>query len=525
VAKKHSQAAKGESASSVPKTPPGASEGSSGQDKPDGNSEQSRLDSIIFDLLGDKAVEGVATYGGAHGGAQKGAHGGAAGNQTAGASAAEAAAGAAAAEDSATKDPARPVPDFDAELEAVIAAAFEGLPVRNQSYEEESEPAGESSDLAAEVLEATILSSGADATAIFPEGDDKSSEQGAQASTGPSADFVEPNESAPAPTPPFVMEPIRRRHIWPVFIFAIILFIILTGGLTYVNRLIMADQAETRAAIQREGSGYLDESIALIQEADIVVIALDKAIESQVREEDIPQLEALLEQVDDTQKSLDEAIAVAKKAQETFLEEDRRELARHAQEAAEYRKQMLELSSQLTEFDIAAMKSALSLEYAWSLIVDADADMRSAVEVVNGWGANAVEESRDYNQQAFDKLTLAEEMLATTTATFPTADIKLLSDYLNAKKASAELALASDNAFLEGDYDTANIRNEEFIAQDAEAVRLAATIPSDPLSVVVTAYEKAVGQLREDYKVVRSDAADADAYLRAYLGVDVQQSS
>jgi fructose-specific phosphotransferase system component IIB len=532
VAKKHSKAAKGEDASFTPKTPTEASEGADGQDKPGGHSEQSHLDSIIFDLLGDKAVDGVTTYGGAQSDAQKGAQGGAqggtqdsaTGNQATGpAVAQDAVTGAATAADSAAKGVTRPVPDFDTELEAVIAAAFEGLPVRSQPRDEELEPAKESVDPAAAVLEATILSAGAAATATFPEKGDSSSEQGTQASTGFSADFIEPDEFAP--TPPFIREPIRRRHIWPVFICAIIVFIILTGGLTYVNRLIMADQAEMRTAIQREGSGYLDESIALIQEADIVVIALDKAIESQVREEDVPQLEALLEQVDDTQKSLDEAIAVAKKAQETFLEEDRRELARHAQEAAEYRKQMLELSSQLTEFDIAAMKSALSLEYAWSLIVDADADMRSAVEVVNGWGANAVEESRDYNQQALDKLTLAEEMLATTKATFPTVDIQLLSDYLSAKKASAELALASDNAFLEGDYDTANIRNEEFIAQDAEAVRLAATIPSDPLSVIVTAYEKAVGQLRDDYKVVRSNAADADAYLRAYLGVDVQQSS
>jgi hypothetical protein len=518
VALKHSKVAKGESASSSPETLSGSSERSSGQDNPGGRSEQSHLDSIIFDLLGDKAVEGVTTYGGAQGAAAGAGSGaaGAAGTQ-------DAASKATAAADSATKDAARAVPDFDAELEAVITAAFEGLPVRSQSQGEESESDEKAVDASAAVLEATILSAGADATATFPEKDDKLSEQGTQTASGSSTGVVVPDESVP--TPPVVRAPIRKRRIWPVFICAVIVFIILTGGLTYVNRLIMADQAEARAAIQREGSGYLDESIALIQEADIVVIALDKAIESQVREEDVPQLEALLEQVDDTQGSLDKAIGVAKKAQETFLEEDRKELARHAQEAAEYRKQMLELSSQLTEFDIAAMKSALSLEYAWSLIVDADADMRSAVEVVNGWGANAVEESRDYNQQAFDKLTLAEEMLAATKTTFPTVDIQLLSDYLSAKKASAELALASDNAFLEGDYDTANIRNEEFIAQDAEAVRLAATIPSDPLSVVVTAYEEAVKQLREDYKVVRSHAADADAYLRAYLGVDIQQSS
>jgi hypothetical protein len=535
VGKKHSKTSESTRFKSSPDNSGGSNErdttGEHGERGKRGeSSEQNPIDSIIFDLLGDKPVEAPAVGDATAKSATTGE----------GASQVLVVKGATAknkaAKDTSAEDSARPVPDFDAELEAVIAAAFEGLPVRNQSHTEGSESDGEAVAAALAVLEATITTSGTEATALFPEkGNDSSGQKTQTPAVSPSdsaardsatrdsveRDFAESDESAPAP----FFEPIRKRHIWPLFICAVIIFIILTGGLTYANRLVIANQTEARAAIQREASGYLDESIALIQEADIVVIALDRATESQVREEDVPQLEALLEQVDDTQASLDKAIETAKRAQETFLEESGQELAQHAQEAAEYRKQMLELSSQLTNYDVAAMKSALSLEYAWSLIVDADADMRSAVEVVAGGGANSVEESRDYNQQAFDKLTLAEEMLTATVTAFPTVDIQSLRDYLAVKKASAELALASDSAFLEGDYYTASIRNEEFIEQDAEAVRLAAIIPSDPLSVVVAAYEDAVGQLRENYKEVRSSAADADAYLRAYLGVDVQQDS
>jgi hypothetical protein len=318
-----------------------------------------------------------------------------------------------------------------------------------------------------------------------------------------------------------IAEPINRRAIWPLFICAVVVFIVLTGGLTYFNRWLMVGQADERAAIQQKGNSYLDESIALIQEADSVIVALDKASESRVTEEDIPRLEALLEQASSVQDSLDNAIEKAILARETFLEKERQDLAQRAQDAAGYRKQMLEMNSELTNFDIAAMRSALGLEYAWGLIVDADADMRSAVEVITVWGGTTTE-SRDYNQQAFDKLVLADAALVAAGEAFPTADLRILREYLNVKKASAELALASDDALLEGDYYLASTRNEEFIAKDAEAVGLAANIPSDPLSLVFAAYEEATVQLREEYKVVRSQAADTDVYLRAYLGVDVQ---
>jgi hypothetical protein len=328
-------------------------------------------------------------------------------------------------------------------------------------------------------------------------------------------------EPIPEPLGSFSAETVRRRHIWPIFICAAAIFILVTGLLTYFNRSRLAEQTEYRAAIQHQGNGYLDESIALIQEADSVIVALDRATESQIAEEDIPRLEALLDKNDSVQGSLDDAITKALQAKETFLEDESQQLAQYAQDAAGYRKQMLEMSGEIVRYDIAAMRSALALEYAWTLIIDADANMRSAVETVAEGGAGAVTESRDYNQEAVNKLVLADEALDRTVEAFSTVDVGALRAYLAAKKASAEIALASDEAFLEGSYYTAYLRNEEFIEKDAEAVALAAAIPGDLLSLVVTAYEQAVGTLRERYVAVRAQTTDVDVHLRAYLGVDV----
>jgi hypothetical protein len=314
----------------------------------------------------------------------------------------------------------------------------------------------------------------------------------------------------------------RTYHVWPLIVGAIVVFIVLTGSLTAFSRQLLASQADERAAVQQQGNVYLDESIALIQEADSVIVEMDKASESQITEADIPRLEALLDRRASTRDNLDEAIARARQAEEIFLEEERQELAQHAQSAATHRKQMLEASARLITYDIAAMNSALDLERGWSLIVEADTDMRAAAGVVAGGDASAVAISRDYNVGALDKLGSAREALVAATEALSEVDLGVLLNYLDAKVVSAEIALASDEAFLAGDYDLAYAKNDEFIAKDAEVVALAEQIPAEPLNLVVTAYEAATKQPREEYQTARSQAADADVYLRAYLGVDVQ---
>ena len=329
---------------------------------------------------------------------------------------------------------------------------------------------------------------------------------------------AEPGMVAQGVSEPAVLP--QRRHVWPLLITALIIFIMATGGLTYFNRTVIAGQAELRAEIQQQGDALLNESIALIQNADSVIVALSVAVDSQITETDIPRLEALLDQMDSTQASLDLAITKAKEAEQVYLDKDRKALAGYAQTAAELRKQMLGLSSQLTSYDIAALRCALAVDYSWMLIVDAASEMHAAGEAMSAGKASAVPESRDYNQSALEKLTLAEEALVKAEEHFPDVNLKPLMDYVVVKKASAQLALESDLAFLDGDYTATRTKNAEFIAKDAEAVQLALALPENPMSLVQQAYSDVTKQLRDDYVNVRDQAVENDAYLRDYLGVN-----
>ncbi|MDR1422593.1 MAG: hypothetical protein LBI64_07005, partial [Coriobacteriales bacterium] len=317
-------------------------------------------------------------------------------------------------------------------------------------------------------------------------------------------------------------EPLEKKPAWPIVVAALIIFIVVTGGLTFFIRFTMSQNAAELAAIKAEGDRHLNEAITLIQEADTIVIAFDNTNENKVTEEALPQLEALLDQIPSAQETLDVAITKAELAQTTYVTAEDKQLAQYAIDAATARKDMLDLSSQLTSYDIAAMLCAVEFSTAWDLLIAADGDMRLAVEVVNENGNGAVGQAMEYNQAADDKLTQAQEAIARASELLPEADFSSIVNYLTAKRESVALAIASDEALLADDIAGANRLNDEFVSKDAQVVELATLIPEEPISLIVNAYDEATSEVRTAYHTARDLAADADAFLRAFVGTNVR---
>ncbi len=316
----------------------------------------------------------------------------------------------------------------------------------------------------------------------------------------------------------------KKRRIWPLFVTGIVIFILATAAITYVNRMLDANLAAENAQKDLATEAVLDESIALIQNADSVIVALDKASASVITENDIPRLESLIGQKGSILASLKNASGKAQEAKNRFISSEKVDLSQNAIDAAALREQMLEMSSSITEYDIAAMKTTLAVEYVFAMILDADSEMRQAVSAVNSGGSSAVSQSLEANKRALEKLVLAEQAIAVLDMTLLQVDLKSISDYLGAKKATAEIAVASDQAFIDGDYNTYRAKTDEFNAKDEEAVTLAANIPADARSLIYTAYEEKTAQLKLDYAEIRSRAAENDAHLRDYLGVTIEQA-
>jgi hypothetical protein len=298
---------------------------------------------------------------------------------------------------------------------------------------------------------------------------------------------------------------------------ALAVVIVLTGGLTLYIRTMQVNI--DNAAIQQRGQAVatLNESIAFIQEADLVVTAIDKALDTPVTPESLDELAALIDQVDRAQQTLDLAMSRANEAKSQFADQADQAIAQYAYDAALYRKQMLLLGVQLIQADISAMQCMVGLNEAIDDIIEADALMRSAASSMSAGGANQASDSLRMNREACEKLDTAHQLLLDAQSSFPEADFTALVAYVVAKRESCELAMASDQAVLDRDYATATARNDEFLAKDAEVVELAMLLPETPVSIIFEAYDAKTSEWHTEYSQLFNQAADTDVYLRAWL--------
>jgi hypothetical protein len=299
--------------------------------------------------------------------------------------------------------------------------------------------------------------------------------------------------------------------------------LILVGGTTAY--FLITTAAAQQESDREEGYRNLDDAIALVQEADAVVVALDQAIDSQVTEENLAQLQALLDQSRTIEETLTNASQHADQALQFFSQTGDQALAQHVIDAADYRSDMLNYGRMIVQNDISAMQGALLLADAWYLITSADYNMRHAVEVVGGANASKIQEAVDSNKAAAEELAQAQMKIQEAQGVFDQADFSSIANFLVVKREAALLAIESDEALLAKDVTLATQKNDEYTSKDAEVVQAAQKIPSDPMSLITDAYDAATKDIIASYQLARGKAADSDGFVREYTGVDVLPST
>lgn len=311
---------------------------------------------------------------------------------------------------------------------------------------------------------------------------------------------------------------IRRRR-WPVIIAIILAAIVISGAVTYF---VLASQASEREASRAAVYGALDEAIALIQESDQVVVALDSATVTEVTEADLAERQALLERVPDTLETLDSAEEYVNEALELIVSGDDKDFAEQITAAITNRRDMLTSGKAIITKDIEAMNSALLFGSAWELVVAADAELRTTTELSRTGNMYSLQEAIERNQAVASTLEQAATLIAQAGEAFSEADFSTVETYLTLKRESVALAIEADQAVLNGDLATVNAKNTEFGLKDAEVVEAASLIPANPLTLITDAYETSTADDRALYDSARANAADADVYIREYVGVETQ---
>lgn len=262
-----------------------------------------------------------------------------------------------------------------------------------------------------------------------------------------------------------------------------------------------------------EAARNLDEARALIEDADAVVVAVDRV----VREEVTPALASEARAADDripgATESLKEAASLIGRG-DSKRTKDERELAALLRTAAEARIDMLAQAPAILALTTKAAGALDPAVEGWEAVLAADKLSDQAVVAYNKLTKAGVQESSKLNKQAADKLEVARSAFSKAEAAFPEAPFESYLAYVDTRIRLNKLSQQSDQAWLKGDVAGANSVANQYNVLDKQAVDEAKKLPPSPEQAVATAYENAAGSATDAYYAARDAATQADQQLR-----------
>lgn len=264
----------------------------------------------------------------------------------------------------------------------------------------------------------------------------------------------------------------------------------------------------------------LDDALSLVKEADETIQKLDETVAAPFAEGSAAQRSALQAQMEGVEQKLHDA---DEKARATSLELNgarEKEAANQTVAAIAARFAMVEQGQLLMNAAAEAQSASEQVEAAWDSVLEGDELARQAAQLVTETTAENVEASKAKTNEALAAFDAAHAAFLEAQATYPSADLGQFVDYIAKRQESLGYAIASDDAILAKDKEEATAQNNAYNIADAEAATLAKTLPDDPSSIVVEAFEGAVDDVAKAYSTARLQARSADAFISDYLGAE-----
>lgn len=265
--------------------------------------------------------------------------------------------------------------------------------------------------------------------------------------------------------------------------------------------------------------GVLHEACDIIEKSDEVTVAIDTYFQSAFNDDTIETATNLEKSIPGVRDDLDSARSYAQKARDELESSQRdKEAADHVLATIVSRETMLDFAEQRLNDDIAAKKAIDEVVKAQDAIDEGNALLAQSAQVISNTNEDTVAQSTEYTTSAKAKFEEAKTLIEQAQEYYSSADFKSLLEYVEKKSEAAGEALSSNAAILIQDKATAESHNDAYNKADAEASKLAESLPSDLTKIVVDAYAASQETLIQNYEKARSDAATHDAFLREYLG-------
>ena len=248
----------------------------------------------------------------------------------------------------------------------------------------------------------------------------------------------------------------------------------------------------------QQHKSLLSQGFSELTSADEVVLAADELVVASFNDLDESKIPDVLGKIPDVDVKLSAAKSFA--------------------ESAKARKTMLELAETILTEEQAAKQASNLMASCWENVLSADALLREAAELVTDTNEENTRASQKKCEHARELLMQASSQFEQAQALYP-ADYGPFDDYIAARQQSIAYAIASDEAIYVQDKATADSNNEKYNECDAAAAELAAKLPKTTEAPIVSVLDESLGDSRQQYMEIRSQAAACDAFLRDYLGI------
>lgn len=273
--------------------------------------------------------------------------------------------------------------------------------------------------------------------------------------------------------------------------------------------------------IQQENLALLHQGFDELESADAVILAMDAVVTGDVDDASLEEIASIRAQLPDIEVNLNAAEAFANEASSRITAQRDKDAAYQAQRSVEARREMINQGLILMEADENAKTAVDAIDECWSLVLQADALLKDAAELVVDTTDENVRASEEKTRLALEALNQAQAALLRAQESYA-GDYSTLESYIAKRQESIGYALASDAAIYLQDKATAEYQNALYNEADAAAVELAKALPSNPAQPILDAYEANTARARQDYLQARSQAGESDAFLRDYLSGSAQ---
>ena len=277
---------------------------------------------------------------------------------------------------------------------------------------------------------------------------------------------------------------------------------------------------------QQNKRQQLAEAIKAIEAADAQILPFDELVQEsssatleQISASDFEdEFERRIGQLEDAEEALEQVKRDIEAMQAGISDVRDIEALNHAIETINARVNMIHSGQDaLEEVDhaLAAYDQALS---GWGELLAADSTARAAADLVTETTPDNVRASIEMTNEAQSGFSQARQSIAKVPTLYEGVDVQVFLDYIDLRLEAQEWALASDQAVLYRDKETAASANNAYNEVDAQAAELIKQQDAEPAELVEHLYEEKSAPLFSSYEAERARAADADAFLRDYLG-------